>query len=111
MQQSPQEVNFKTNHKMSKFNILFSSRYHLHSFYQNLSPLPQIVTNLLLVFYTNFPEVELEWQKPECFGECLVEMLLATDSDTKLDILFPKMKLKLVFMHSSIPKLDDSLHN
>lgn len=111
MQQRPQEVDFKTNHIMAKFNIFFSSRYHLHSFYQNLSALPQIVTNLLLVFYTNFPEIEWEWQKPECFGECLVKMLLAANSDTKLDILFPKVQFKLVFMHSPVPKLDDSLHN
>ena len=38
-------------------------------------------------------------------------MLLAANSNTKFDILFPKMKLEFVFVHGPIPKLDDPLHN
>ena len=38
-------------------------------------------------------------------------MLLTADGNAKLDILFPKMEFELVFMHSPVPKLDDSLHN
>jgi hypothetical protein len=69
------------------------------------------MSNLFLVLHTNLPKIQLKWQESQCIGQSFVEMLLAADGNAKFDILLPKMKLELVFVHGPVPKLDNPLHN
>lgn len=69
------------------------------------------MSNLFLILHTNLPKIQLKRQESQRIGQSLVEMLLAADGNAKFDVLFPEMKLELVFVHGPVPKLDDPLHN